>query len=166
MSTNDGIKGGFIGSSRVVEEYQEFIKATKWYEHAGEKTQREVNYLILGLAGETGEVADYFKKIVREAGMINDAAYIQLMADGGTDKLLDELGDVAWYFFNLLDTLGINLETLLIQNAYKLHQRLQERHYTGQDNEPGWPFSNPVIDYEAVKAVHEGQYEEDNDGKL
>jgi NTP pyrophosphatase (non-canonical NTP hydrolase) len=71
----------------------------------------------LGLSGEIGEVTDLLKKYL----------YHRNGKPLDTEKLKDELGDVLWYFFILLDTLGLSFEEVMIANAAKL----EERHQSG-----------------------------------
>lgn len=52
------------------------------------------DYLLLGLVGESGEVIDVLKKIVRD---INNGISVEAALAGRKDKLTDELGDVMWY---------------------------------------------------------------------
>jgi NTP pyrophosphatase (non-canonical NTP hydrolase) len=51
-------------------------------------------YLLLGLVGESGEVIDVLKKIVRDIN--NGVPEVEAMASR-REKLKDELGDVMWY---------------------------------------------------------------------
>jgi NTP pyrophosphatase (non-canonical NTP hydrolase) len=39
------------------------------------------------------------------------------------EKLKDELGDVLWYYFILLDTIGLTFEDVMAANVAKLEQR-------------------------------------------
>lgn len=67
----------------------------------------------LGLPGEIGEVVDLLKKyLYHRNGKSLDTA-----------KLRDELGDVLWYFFVLLDTIGVSFEEVMEANVRKLEQR-------------------------------------------
>jgi NTP pyrophosphatase (non-canonical NTP hydrolase) len=67
----------------------------------------------LGLSGEIGEVTDLLKKFL----------YHRNGKPLDKDRLKDELGDVLWYFFVLLDTLGLPFEAVMLANAIKLEQR-------------------------------------------
>ena len=70
---------------------------------------------VLGLAGEVGEVADIVKK--------------QLYHQEGkdyTEKMLHELGDVAFYFAKVLELTGHTLEEVLVANREKLSSRHPE----------------------------------------
>ena len=69
---------------------------------------------ILGLAGETGEVADIIKKAKFQGHELDCA------------KAIDELGDVCWYVAILAEGLGVDLETVMRGNIDKLKQRYPE----------------------------------------
>lgn len=79
----------------------------------------EVFHLLLGLVGETGEIAEKAKKIIRD----HDADF------GAWDRadLTKELGDVLWYLAVLADHFGITLEDVADTNVAKLADR-QQRH--------------------------------------
>ncbi len=66
---------------------------------------------VMGLCGESGEVIDIVKK--------------HLFQDHPLDreKLIKELGDVAWYIAETAHALDIDLETVLARNIEKLEQR-------------------------------------------
>lgn len=76
---------------------------------------------VLGLNGEAGEVAEKFKKILRdrEGGL---EALGQLTADD-LEGIKKELGDVLWYTAVLADTLGFKLEDVAQTNLAKLASR-------------------------------------------
>lgn len=66
---------------------------------------------VMGLCGESGEVIDIVKK--------------HLFQDHPLDreKLINELGDVAWYIAETAYALDIDLETVLSRNIEKLEKR-------------------------------------------
>lgn len=66
---------------------------------------------ILGLCGETGEVADHIKKHMFQGHELNK------------DQLINELGDVCWYIVILAKGLGADLETVMKKNIEKLMKR-------------------------------------------
>ncbi|MEU8820455.1 nucleoside triphosphate pyrophosphohydrolase family protein [Actinoplanes sp. NPDC048796] len=75
----------------------------------------EVFHLLLGLAGETGEIAEKAKKIVRDKG-----------SDFGRwdrEDLKKELGDALWYLAVLADHFGLDLEDVAASNVAKLADR-------------------------------------------
>lgn len=75
-------------------------------------TNERLGLCGLGMAGETGEVADMLKKYL----------YHRNGKPLDTQKLKDELGDVLWYFFVLLDTVGLTFEQVM--EATKLEQTI------------------------------------------
>jgi NTP pyrophosphatase (non-canonical NTP hydrolase) len=91
--------------------YQSRSRATARYPDAG----HNVLYPTLGLCGESGEVADKVKKVLRDRQGHFDA---QVKADLGL-----ELGDVLWYVAQLATELGLSLETIAQGNLDKLASR-------------------------------------------
>lgn len=69
-----------------------------------------LEYLALGLCGESGEVAEHIKKFIRD-GKLDKAAVTK------------ELGDVLWYIANLCDLLDTSLEEIASSNLGKLSSR-------------------------------------------
>lgn len=86
--------------------YQEFTRTTALY-----PKDKSVSYLVLGLCSEAGEVADKFKKLIRDGGEIK------------VDSICKELGDVIWYVTRLADELGLDMEEVINQNVRKLSDR-------------------------------------------
>lgn len=68
----------------------------------------------LGLGGESGEVIDLVKKI-----LFHGKPY----TDENRDKLVDEAGDILWYWMNLCIALGADGEKVLLDNIKKLETR-------------------------------------------
>lgn len=87
------------------------------YQQAALRTANELNKFdlllngILGLCGETGEVADLIKK-ARYQGHIIDL-----------DKIAEELGDVCWYIAITAQAIDYKLEDILEMNIAKLKSR-------------------------------------------
>jgi NTP pyrophosphatase (non-canonical NTP hydrolase) len=77
--------------------------------------RNELLHLVLGLVGESGEVAEKFKKWVRDAD--SDEARID-RAD-----IAKELGDVLWYLAVLADHLDLSLDEVAAGNLAKLASR-------------------------------------------
>ena len=72
-------------------------------------------YLALGLAGESGEVVDKIKKVVRNNdGVFTAEAKVELQK---------ELGDVLWYVSQLCEELGLSLDDVAQMNRAKLEDR-------------------------------------------
>lgn len=96
-----------------LDEYQRLALRT-----AAPRTKpNELLHLVLGLVGESGEVAEKFKKWVRDAG--SDESRID------TDDLAKELGDVLWYTAVLADYFDISLSSIGERNIAKLASRAE-----------------------------------------
>ena len=65
----------------------------------------------MGLAGESGEVCDYLKKVVFHGHELDK------------DQLCKELGDVLWYVATLATTAGLSLGEIARANVVKLQLR-------------------------------------------
>lgn len=72
---------------------------------------------VLGLVGESGEVADRVKKIMRDHGG-------EPTVEDGV-KILLELGDTLWYVAEAAHYFGFSLEEVAKANLDKLEKRLQ-----------------------------------------
>ncbi|XKT74579.1 MAG: nucleoside triphosphate pyrophosphohydrolase family protein [Patescibacteria group bacterium UBA2163] len=72
-------------------------------------------YLSMGLAGESGEVVEKLKKVVR-----NDDGVV---TDEKREDLKKELGDVLWYLSQFADALGISFDDVAEANIAKLADR-------------------------------------------
>ena len=66
---------------------------------------------VMGLCGESGEAIDIVKKHLHQGHNLD------------REKLIKELGDIAWYLAEAATALDTNLETILIQNIEKLKDR-------------------------------------------
>ena len=92
-------------------EYQTFVKGMKRY-----PDKYAVIYPALGLAGESGEIAEKVKKWIRDEGG-------QVMTEERRDAILKELGDPLWYIASLADDLGLTLQDVVDDNVEKLTSR-------------------------------------------
>ena len=84
-------------------------------------------YPTLGLVGESGEVAEKIKKILRDKNGSFD--YESKLA------LKKELGDVLWYLSNLCDELDFSLNDVAKQNLEKLNLRLSRGKISGSGDD-------------------------------
>ncbi len=91
-------------------EYQREAQKTSIY-----PASAKIIYPALGLAGETGELANQVKKIIRDDNG-------KLTADR-KKKIIDELGDALWYCAAVASDLGINLDEVVSANLQKLSDR-------------------------------------------
>ena len=91
--------------------YQKSARMTAIYPDVG----NNLWYPALGLAGESGEVAEKIKKLYRDAGgeMTHELRV----------NLCKELGDVLWYVANIACEAGLHMEDIAIANIRKLADR-------------------------------------------
>lgn len=69
---------------------------------------------VMGLCGESGEAIDIVKKHLAQGHPLDK------------QKLIKELGDIAWYLAETAYALGVPLEDVLQQNIDKLKERYPE----------------------------------------
>ena len=84
-------------------------------------------YYVLGLVGESGEVAEKFKKIVRDKGGV--------IGEKEREAIKKELGDVLWYVAAICRKLGIPLEEVAAHNLEKLLDRKRRGKIRGSGDE-------------------------------
>ena len=75
-------------------------------------------YPTLGLVGESGEVAEKVKKVIRDKNGVFDQETLI--------GLKKELGDVLWYVSNICSELNFSLEDIAQENLNKLKKRSLE----------------------------------------
>ena len=95
----------------------EKIKTFEEYQDESRKTAifppgRSLEYLFLGICGETGEIAEKAKKIIRDGNGI--------MTDEDREAFKKELGDVLWYISQIATELDFTLEEVATDNLDKL----------------------------------------------
>ena len=90
----------------TLSEYQRLAIRT-----AGGDADSMAIYGPMGLAGETGEVVDYLKKVHFHGHDLDD------------DKLAEELGDVLWYAAAICSAYGLNMNEVARANIAKLQDR-------------------------------------------
>ncbi len=81
-------------------------------------------YPALGLAGESGEVADKVKKLLRD--------YNGKVSSGARHELGKELGDVLWYVAMCARDLGYSLDQIAMMNIVKLSDRKRRDKISGE----------------------------------
>jgi Predicted pyrophosphatase len=98
------------------DEYQELALRTA---SAGslQDTGTMLNTAALGLAGESGEIADHVKKVMFHGHPLDDAT---------RDKIAKEIGDILWYCAMGAKGIGISLGEIAAMNIDKLRKRYPE----------------------------------------
>lgn len=76
---------------------------------------KDLLHWVLGVNGEAGELAEKFKKIIRDKQ--------SLISDSDKIEISKEIGDVLWYLAVLAHQLGVSLDTVANQNLAKLRSR-------------------------------------------
>ena len=79
------------------------------------KDRDHLAYFALGIAGESGEVADKIKKIFRDKDGI--------MTEADKEDVGKELGDVLWYLSQLAQYIGMDFADVAQMNLDKLKSR-------------------------------------------
>lgn len=92
----------------TLDEYQQKALETAIY-------PTPIVYPALGLCGESGEVADKVKKVLRD----NNSEF----SDEKKREIAMEVGDVLWYCATLANDLGYTLDEIAEMNYEKLHSR-------------------------------------------
>ena len=93
------------------DEYQQLAYKTAGH---GPDKQTDIFVSLLGLAGESGEVLDYMKKVYVHGHKLDE------------DKLKKELGDTIWYLSDLCSRFGFSLDEVAQLNIKKLKSRYPE----------------------------------------
>ncbi len=96
-------------------EYEKIALSTLSDNHDYGEITPQLMDQVLGLVGEGGEVAEKFKKIIRDKN--------GLLADDDKTEIIKELGDVLWYITTIAHLLDADLETVAKNNNEKLLSR-------------------------------------------
>ncbi len=96
-------------------DYQIKSRETALYANVG----KNFVYPTLGLAGETGEVVEKIKKLIRN-DLVTDATHI---GEEKREEIAKEMGDVLWYLAQLATELGVSLDDIATKNIEKLQSR-------------------------------------------
>lgn len=99
----------------TLNDYQNEASKTALYPRRG----TNLAYTVLGLCGESGEIAEKLKKLDRDRGGAMDDAW--------KEEMKKELGDVLWYISQAAFELGFDLEAVGQLNVDKLRSRMQRQ---------------------------------------
>jgi NTP pyrophosphatase (non-canonical NTP hydrolase) len=106
---------GSTASAYTFDNYQEDAGTTAIYPGSNTGSSEAITYVILGLTGEAGEIANKFKKVLRDNNGKIDLDKLTAIAD--------EIGDVIWYCARLAEEFGLQLSTIAAKNYNKLNDR-------------------------------------------
>lgn len=101
-------------------EFQDETQRTAVYPDKG----NNFLYPLIGIMGESGEIAEKIKKIWRDKGNIVNPE----------DKLeiTKEIGDVLWYLSQLSSELGIDFNGVAELNIKKIQSRVERQKINGK----------------------------------
>lgn len=98
-----------------LDEYQKLAARTAQY--PSDDKNYILMYLCLGLAGETGEVIEKIKHLIRDKG--------GEVSEEKKELLKKEIGDVLWYSSQIAAALGISFNDIAELNIKKLADRAE-----------------------------------------
>ena len=81
---------------------------------AASTEERELMYLVLALVGEAGEMADHFKKVLRDESW-------------DRDRIASELGDLIFYWARLCSMAGCVPSELLERSVKTIEARIAKQ---------------------------------------
>jgi NTP pyrophosphatase (non-canonical NTP hydrolase) len=94
------------------DEYQKMALTTKL---TSKDEFKDLLHWVLGISGESGEIAEKVKKIIRDKG--------GRVSEEDKKELAKEIGDVLWYLAIFADDLGVSLDNIAQDNLAKLQSR-------------------------------------------
>ena len=100
-------------------EYQKQSRKTAIYPNKG----KNYIYPALGLGGESGEVLEKIKKLIRDKNGKIDKEFLLLVEK--------ELGDVLWYVSNLASEFKMKMDDIATNNIKKLANRAKRNKLHG-----------------------------------
>jgi len=105
------------------DDYQKESRKTALYPDAG----KNFVFPVIGLAGETGEVSEKIKKVIRDKDGIMDGE--------AKASIKKELGDVLWYIAQLATELDLSLTDIAKSNIDKINSRVEREMVSGDGDD-------------------------------
>ena len=106
---------------KIITEFSEYQRATN--ETAVYPKDKGIEYCIIGLIGEAGELANKYAKVIRDDGGV-------VSAEKGKE-LFVELGDILWFASELATNLNAELSDVADYNIVKLLDRKSRNKLSG-----------------------------------
>ncbi len=109
--------------------FEEFQKQALATDHSVGQPSTSVDFfaIVLGFAGEAGEISEKMKKIYWHKKGLWD--------EEDKKALAKELGDVLWYMSSLSSHIGIPLEEIAKANLEKLKSRVERGVHLGNGDD-------------------------------
>lgn len=101
-----------------IDDYQQAAAKYDFFEATRDLNSPYLMEKVLGFVGEAGEVADRFKKCIRDENNI--------ISDDALRDLKKELGDTLWYLATIARYLNIPMSEIAQGNLNKLQKRLDD----------------------------------------
>lgn len=98
-----------------IQDYSAQALSTLLGEHGMQDMDATLISQVFGLVGESGEVAEKFKKLIRDKNGV--------LTDEDKAEILKELGDILWYINSVSHLLGSDLEEVAARNLDKVLSR-------------------------------------------
>ena len=98
-----------------IEDYEKIAMSTLIDNHDYGDISSQLLAQVLGLVGESGEVAEKFKKLIRDKKGI--------ISEEDRAEIIKELGDILWYITSVSNLLGSSLADVAQKNNQKLLSR-------------------------------------------
>ena len=98
----------------LLDDYKEQVRRT-WTRSTDWNTEDQILLSVMGMAGESGEVVDLYKKVLFHGHEIN------------YEVLIEETGDVLWYVAAMALALNISFEEIAKRNIEKLKKRYPKK---------------------------------------
>src|SRR3989304_9376938 len=96
-------------------EYQK--KSRKHAFYPNQNSPDAFRYLIYGITGEAGELAEHFKHALRDEG--------DELTEDRKLKIIKELSNVLWYVANICTELGVDFNEIPEVSLKKIEERLK-----------------------------------------
>ena len=110
-----------------IDDYAQQAITTLSSDYAYGDANAQLMGMVLGLGGESGEVLEKFKKILRDQkGEITEL---------DKQAIIKELGDILWYVTAVAPLLGSSLEEVAQRNNAKLASRQQRGQLRGSGDD-------------------------------
>jgi len=103
-------------------EYQK--KSRKHAFYPNQNTPEAFRYLIYGITGEAGELAEHFKHALRDEG--------DRLSEERKIKIVKELSDILWYLANICSELGVDFSEIPEVGLKKIEGRLKRGTLSGE----------------------------------
>ncbi len=110
-----------------IDDYAQQAITTLSSDYAYGDANAQLMGMVLGLGGESGEVLEKFKKLLRD--------HQGTITEEDKQAIIKELGDILWYVTAVAHLLGSSLEEVARRNNAKLASRQQRGQLRGSGDD-------------------------------